>query len=192
MLLTASHVYSKATSEQSTELVWTGPTTPFVSARRTEQALLQVISTAERTLFITSFVAYDVSTIVKALNAANERGVMISILLELSQEKGGSLNFDTIEKMRIQVLQPNFMYGIIKIMNIMADVFMQKLLLLMLGSALSLVQTLLGMLWKNIEAGVLISGGSIPRQLNEHLFPLLKLKLSAWFDNATSMASVTY
>ena len=103
MLLTASHVYSKATSEQSTELVWTGPTTPFVSARRTEQALLQVISTAERTLFITSFVAYDVSTIVKALNAANERGVMISILLELSQEKGGSLNFDTIEKMRIQV-----------------------------------------------------------------------------------------
>lgn len=31
-------------------------------------------------------------------------------------------------------------------MNIMADVFMQKLLLL--GSALSLVQTLLGMLWK--------------------------------------------
>ncbi|MDH8404792.1 phospholipase, partial [Klebsiella pneumoniae] len=39
----------------------------------------------------------------KALNAANERGVMISILLELSQEKGGSLNFDTIEKMRIQV-----------------------------------------------------------------------------------------
>lgn len=65
--------------------------------------MLQVISTAERTLFITSFVAYDVSTIVKALNAANERGVMISILLELSQDKGGSLNFDTIEKMRIQV-----------------------------------------------------------------------------------------
>lgn len=83
--------------------MWTGPTTPFGSARRTEQALLQVISTAERTLFITSFVAYDVSTIMKALNAANERGVMISILLELSQEKGGSLNFDTIEKMRIQV-----------------------------------------------------------------------------------------
>lgn len=53
-------------------------------------------------------------------------------------------------------------------MNIMADVFMKKLLLL--GSALSLVQTLLGMLWKNIEDGVIISGGSIPRQLNEHLF----------------------
>ena len=70
MLIAASHVYTKAASEQSTELVWTGPTTPFVSARRTEQALLQVINSAEQSLFITSFVAYDVSTIVKALNAA--------------------------------------------------------------------------------------------------------------------------
>src|SRR5690554_6433434 len=67
MLLAASHVYTKAATEQSTELVWTGPTTPFVSARRTEQALLQVINSAEQSLFITSFVAYDVPTIVKAL-----------------------------------------------------------------------------------------------------------------------------
>ena len=29
----------KTISGQSIELVWTGPTTPFVSARRTEQAL---------------------------------------------------------------------------------------------------------------------------------------------------------
>jgi cardiolipin synthase A/B len=49
MLLAAGHVFTKATSQQSTELVWTGPTTPFVSARRTEQALLQVINAAEQT-----------------------------------------------------------------------------------------------------------------------------------------------
>ncbi|EBX2980520.1 DISARM system phospholipase D-like protein DrmC [Salmonella enterica] len=184
MLLTASHVYSKATSEQSTELVWTGPTTPFVSARRTEQALLQVISTAERTLFITSFVAYDVSTIVKALNAANERGVMISILLELSQEKGGSLNFDTIEKMRIQVPsaklyvwnnKDNEYYGgcvhakvAVAVAVAVADArecFITSANLT--GYAME----------KNIEAGVLISGGSIPRQLNEHLFYLIKTKI---------------
>jgi phosphatidylserine/phosphatidylglycerophosphate/cardiolipin synthase-like enzyme len=103
MLIAASHVYAKAASEQSTELVWTGPTTPFVSARRTEQALLQVINSAEQSLFITSFVAYDVSTIVKALNAANDRGVAISMLLELSQEHGGSITFDAIGKMRMLV-----------------------------------------------------------------------------------------
>ena len=91
MLLAASYVYTKAASEQSAELVWTGPTTPFVSARRTEQALLQVINSAEQSLFITSFVAYDVSTIVKALNVAAERGVTITMLLESSQDHGHGL-----------------------------------------------------------------------------------------------------
>lgn len=59
MLLAASHAFENVSRRQSTELVWTGPTTPFVSARRTEQALLQVIDAAKQTLFVTSFVAYD-------------------------------------------------------------------------------------------------------------------------------------
>src|SRR5690606_4780333 len=103
MLLAAGHVFTKATNQQSTELVWTGPTTPFVSARRTEQALLQVINAAKKALFITSFVAYDVASIVKALNLANERGVVISMLLESSLEHGGSITFDVVGKMKTLV-----------------------------------------------------------------------------------------
>ncbi|MDP4537877.1 phospholipase, partial [Alkalimonas collagenimarina] len=53
MLLTASHVNEIGINNQRTELVWTGPVTPFVSARRTEQALIEVISSAEKTLFLT-------------------------------------------------------------------------------------------------------------------------------------------
>ncbi|HBT4642724.1 TPA: phospholipase [Klebsiella aerogenes] len=178
MLLTASHVYSKATSEQSIELVWTGPTTPFVSARRTEQALLQVISTAERTLFITSFVAYDVSTIVKALNAANERGVMISILLELSQEKGGSLNFDTIEKMRMQVPSARLYVWHNKANEYYGGCVHAKVAVADVYECFITSANLTGhAMEKNIEAGVLISGGSIPKQLNEHLFSLIKTKV---------------
>lgn len=178
MLLTASHVYSRATSEQSTELVWTGPTTPFVSARRTEQALLQVISTAERTLFITSFVAYDVSTIVKALNAANERGVIISILLELSQEKGGSLNFDTIEKMRMQVPSAKLYVWHNKDNQYYGGCVHAKVAVADARECFITSANLTGYaMEKNIEAGVLIYGGSIPRQLNEHLFSLIKTKV---------------
>ncbi len=178
MLLTASHVYSKATSEQSTELVWTGPTTPFVSARRTEQALLQVIGTAERTLFITSFVAYDVSTIVKALNTANERGVMISILLELSQEKGGSLSFDTIEKMRIQVPSAKLYVWNNKDNEYYGGCVHAKVAVADARECFITSANLTGYaMEKNIEAGVLISGGGIPRQLNEHLFSLIKTKV---------------
>ena len=174
MLLAASHVYKKVVSEQSTELVWTGPTTPFVSARRTEQALLQVINSAEQSLIITSFVAYDVSTIVKAMNAANDRGVVISMLLELSQEQGGNISFDAIGKMKNLVpaaslyawreKDDQFSGGSVHAKVAVAD---GKLCFItsanLTGHAME----------KNMEAGVLISGGRIAKQLDEHLRSLI-------------------
>lgn len=170
MLLAASHVYTKAASEQSTELVWTGPTTPVVSARRTEQALLQVINAAEKTLFITSFVAYDVSTIVKALNAASDRGVVISMLLELSQEHGGSIAFDAIGRMKTLVPSArlyawrdkadSFSDGRVHAKIAVADGRMCFVTSANLtGHAME----------KNMEAGVLISGDPLPGQLHRHL-----------------------
>lgn len=178
MLLAAGHVFTKATNQQSTELVWTGPTTPFVSARRTEQALLQVINAAEQTLFITSFVAYDVSTIVKALNAAIDRGVVISMLLELSQDHGGSITCDAIGKMKIRVpagklyawrdRTEQFSAGSVHAKVAVADgriCFITSANLT--GYAME----------RNMEAGVLITGGDVPRQLNEHLQSLIETKV---------------
>jgi phosphatidylserine/phosphatidylglycerophosphate/cardiolipin synthase-like enzyme len=178
MLLAAGHVFTKATNQQSTELVWTGPTTPFVSARRTEQALLQVINAAEQTLFITSFVAYDVSTIVKALNAANDRGVVISMLLELSQDHGGSITFDAIGKMKALVPSAKlyawrdkaeqFSGGSVHAKVAIADgVICFVTSANLTGHAMD----------KNMEAGILLSGGSIPEMLSKHLTALTELNL---------------
>lgn len=178
MLLAASHAFENVSKHQATELVWTGPTTPFVSARRTEQALLQVINAAEQTLFITSFVAYDVSTIVKALNAANDRGVVISMLLELSQDHGGSITFDAIGKMRTLVPAARlyawrdkadpFSDGRVHAKVAVADGRMCFITSANLtGHAME----------KNMEAGVLISGGHIPRLLDDHLRSLVDTKL---------------
>ncbi|EOF7684342.1 MULTISPECIES: DISARM system phospholipase D-like protein DrmC [Pseudomonadota] len=177
MLLAAGHVFTKATNQQSTELVWTGPTTPFVSARRTEQALLQVINAAEQTLFITSFVAYDVSTIVKALNAANDRGVVISMLLELSQDHGGSITFDAIGKMRTLVPAARlyawrdkadpFSDGRVHAKVAVADGKMCFITSANLtGHAME----------QNMEVGVLLTGGQIPKLLLDHLQALVGTK----------------
>ena len=178
ILLAAGHVFIKAASQQSTEFVWTGPTTPFVSARRTEQALLQVINAAEQNLFITSFVAYDVSTIVKAMNAASGRGVVISMLLELSQDHGGSITFDAIGKMRTLVPTARlyswrdkadpFSDGRVHAKVAVADGRMCFITSANLtGHAME----------KNMEAGVLISGGRIAKQLDEHLRSLVDTKI---------------
>ena len=180
MLLAASHALVNASRQQSIELVWTGPTTPFVSPRRTEQALLQVIRTAKRNLFVTSFVAYDVSTIVKALNDAGTRGVSISMLLESSQNQGGTITFDAIAHMKTLVpalrlymwrdKTDPFFDGRVHAKVAVADGRMCFITSANLtGHAME----------KNMEAGVLISGGAIPRVLEEHLCALITTNVIA-------------
>lgn len=174
MLLAAGHVVTKVANQQSMELVWTGPTTPFVSARRTEQALLQVINTAEQTLFITSFVAYDVSTIVKALNAAAARDVAISMLLELSQDHGGSISFDAIGKMSALVPAAK-LYAWRDKADLFADGRVHAKVAVADGRMCFITSANLTghAMEKNMEAGVLISGGHIPRLLDDHLRSLI-------------------
>ena len=178
MLHAASHVLNKVDSRQSIELVWTGPTTPFVSARRTEQALLQVINAAAHTLFITSFVAYDVSSIVKALNAATERGVVILMLLELSQDHGGSITFDAIGKMKMLVPSAR-LYAWRDKIDPFSDGSVHAKVAVADGNICFITSAnLTGFaMEKNMEAGVLISGGRIPRLLDEHLRSLIDTKV---------------
>lgn len=177
MLLAASHVFTKAASQQSTELVWTGPTTPFVSARRTEQALLQVINAAEHNLFITSFVAYDVSTIVKALNAASDRGVLISMLLELSQDHGGSITFDAIGKMRTLV-PTSRLYAWRDKADPFSDGRVHAKVAVADGKVCFITSANLTghAMERNMEAGVLIAGGHIPKLLDDHLRSLVETR----------------
>ena len=174
MLLAASHVFAKTTAQQSTELVWTGPTTPFISARRTEQVLLQVINAAKSTLFITSFVAYDVSSIVKALNDASDRGVIISMLLESSKAHGGSVTIDVIGKMKTLVPAARIYAwqkkaGQFSEGSVHAKVAVADESICFITSA-----NLTGFaMEKNMEAGILVSGGQLPSLLERHLNALV-------------------
>lgn len=174
MLLAASHVAAKVARQQSIELVWTGPTTPFVSTRRTEQALLQVISSAQSTLFITSFVAYDVSSIVAALNEASGRGVSISMLLELSQEHGGSIALDVIGKMR-NLVPAARLYGWLSKQWEFADGRVHAKVAVADGTVCFITSANLTRyaMERNMEAGLLISGGHVPQMLNDHLSSLV-------------------
>ena len=174
MLVASSHVMRQAAAEQSIELVWTGPTTPFVSARRTEQALLQVINAATQTVFITSFVAYDISAIVKSFNAAIDRGVELSMLLELSQVQGGNVSIDGIGKMRMLVPKAHLYAWHDK-----ADAFLEGSVHAKIAVADGQVcfitsANLTGYaMEKNMEAGVLLVGGDLPRVMEKHLRSLV-------------------
>lgn len=178
MLLAASHAFSHAIARQTTELVWTGPKTPFVSARRTEQALLQVINAAQHGLFITSFVAYDVSTIVKALNAASERGVVVSMLLELSKQQGGNITFDVLGKMKVLVPTAK-LYAWRDKAEPFTDGSVHAKVAVADGETCFITSANLTgyAMDRNMEAGVLITGGQVPLLLYDHLHALVQTKL---------------
>jgi cardiolipin synthase A/B len=178
MLLAASHAFENVSKHQSTELVWTGPTTPFVSARRTEQALLQVIGAAKQTLFITSFVAYDVSTIVRALNDASTRGVSISMLFESSQDDGGSISFDVIGRMQTLVPAAKLFAWRERVAPF-ADGRVHAKVAAADGRVCFITSANLTghAMEQNMEAGVLITSGQIPMLLLEHLQALVDTRV---------------
>jgi len=178
MLLAASHVVGQVAAEQSIELVWTGPTTPFVSARRTEQALLQVINAARQTIFITSFVAYDVPGIVKSLNLATDRGVEVVMLLESSHDHGGNVSIDGIGKMRSLVPQAR-LYAWREKADPFVDGSVHAKVAVADGTVCFITSANLTgyAMERNMEAGVLIDGGCIPERLGAHLRALIDARV---------------
>lgn len=174
MLLGASEARQRVERELSVELVWTGPTTRYVPTRRTEQVLLDLIAGATKDFFLVSFVAYDVPTVVTALNEAASRGVRIRMLLEASVSHGGTLNYDQAATMRASVptaelftwkeKQEPFIDGKVHAKVAVVDgvrAFITSANLT--GHALE----------KNMEAGVLIHGGQVPGLLSGHLNALI-------------------
>jgi cardiolipin synthase len=170
MLIGATAAYHHAKAEQEIELVWTGPSSKLIATRKTEQALLQVIDAAESRLFITSFVAYDVASIMKALERAIARGVKVSMLLEASDKHGGGVTIDAIGKMKVALptarifswaeKSDGFSGGKVHAKVAVADeIFCFISSANLTGHAME----------KNMEAGVLIRGGATPRDLQRHL-----------------------
>jgi phosphatidylserine/phosphatidylglycerophosphate/cardiolipin synthase-like enzyme len=174
MLVATANGHQKFNSLQQIELVWTGPTTPVVPARRTEQVLLQVINAAQKSLFITSFVAYDVSNVVQAINAAAYRGVQVKMLLESSQGHGGSIEMDVIGAMRSVIPRAaffawgekagEFINGRVHAKVVVADA--QTCFITSANLTAYAME-------RNMESGVLITGGHIPQQLDQHLCALI-------------------
>lgn len=178
ILVGATYTRLQAQRDSNVELVWTGPTTPFVATRRTEQVLLDLIQHAKSELFIVSFVAYDVPSVIMAINAAIDRGVATRILVESSLTHGGSLLVDPVATMRscvpsallyIWTDRPHpFTNGRVHAKLAVADertAFLTSANLT--GHALE----------KNMEAGILVTGGHVPASLRAHLHALIETRV---------------
>ncbi|MFA0888187.1 MAG: DISARM system phospholipase D-like protein DrmC [Synergistales bacterium] len=178
MMLGVSATFEKKAREGSLELVWTGPKTPYVPTRRTEQVLLQLIGGAKNHIFLASFVVHELPTIVLTLQEAMTRGVKVQMLLESSKGEGGSLSIDIIGKMR-EVLPSAEVYAWKKKDGLFAEGKVHAKIVVSDGREAFVTSANLTKyaLEKNIEAGVLIHGGQLPEELAMHLEYLIKTKV---------------
>lgn len=175
ILLSSSHTLAKVNENQKIELVLTGPETAFVNSRKTEQVLLDLIANAENELFLVSFVAKGCESLLKAIIAATDRGVNVSVLMESSKLHGGTLDQDPISIFEQSDYQKVNLYRWInKSSNFQGGKIHAKIAVADKQRAFISSANFTGhAMVKNFEAGVLLTGGNIPCDVHEHLSALV-------------------
>ena len=176
----ASATVSYLDEKESVEMVWTGPPTGLVPIRHTEQVLLEVIESANKDLFLVSFVAYNVEHIIKAIQKAEAKGVQINILLESSKSEGGKVDIDSIHIFQNRISsaniyqwksdanEPGTQIGAVHAKCAVAD------------SSIAFITSAnltMAAMEHNMELGVLIRGGDLPKKLQRHLESLVVTEL---------------
>jgi cardiolipin synthase A/B len=167
-------------SRQTTELVWTGPSTPVVPVRRTEQVLSDLIRCAERRLTMTSFGIFQVPRLVEELERSLERGVALRIVLGDRE----SHSTQEIDRQRHQLgreiaaqatllqwppeRRPRDDQGHAGLMHVKAAVADSRVAFL---TSANLTEAALE---RNMELGVLIRGGMVPASIDRLIDALVE------------------
>jgi phosphatidylserine/phosphatidylglycerophosphate/cardiolipin synthase-like enzyme len=178
-LLTTSNLLVNYSEATKTDLVWTGPNTQIIPLRRTDQALLQVINSAKRDLLIVSFAVYKINFVVEALQKATLRDVNITIVLESEEESEGKLSIDGLDTIgKALNEQANFYVWPKKNRKKAPDgsrgVLHAKLALadshFLFTTSANLTSHAMAL---NMELGVLIQGGELPKNVDRHFLKLI-------------------
>lgn len=180
LLLGTSYGFNNASNSQSTELVWTGPDANLFPVRRSEQVLLDLINSAQDTLFIVSFVLVNIPNVEEAIIKALERGVNVRMLLE-SEDKESSTNFhETLNRLYTNI--PNiklFIWPRKNRENINGGFARVHAKCAVADSRLAFITSAnltAAALDRNIEIGVYIEGGSIPEDIFSQLSSMINSK----------------
>ncbi|WP_158884564.1 DISARM system phospholipase D-like protein DrmC [Amycolatopsis anabasis] len=179
--------YAQHAASVEVETVWSGPSSHSVPVRATAQALIQVVTEATSELLLMTYSAKPHEPLREALASAIERGVQVTVVVETLQGAGSALAGaePAAAFARINGLQP-WHWPVSKRsepgskMHAKLAVADRRVLLV---SSANLTQS---GVQKNIEAGVLIRGGSAPVRVAEHI---VELKSKGMLDRLTVSGS---
>ncbi|MFC9295664.1 DISARM system phospholipase D-like protein DrmC [Streptomyces sp. NPDC057011] len=156
--------------------VWSGPSTPAVPVCATAQVLVEVINEAQHELLAMTYAARPYPVLTRALTEAAGRGVRTHVVVETLAGAGGLLSgsepadaFASVPGLQLWAwARGPAEHGRSRQHAKLAVADRRTLLL---GSA-NLTESAAR---RNIEAGVLVTGGEAPRRTAEHIVELQRL-----------------
>ena len=166
--------YARAAARQQVESVWSGPHSHTVPVRSTEQALVDLIGAAGDQLWLMTYSARPHPPVITALCAARERGVRVRVVVETLKGAAGALAGREPGAAFLGVPGVELWHWPVparpeQSARMHAKVAVADRRELLVSSA-NLTQS--GTV-TNIEAGLLVRGGSAPRRAAEHLDALV-------------------
>src|SRR5271165_5469849 len=170
-LRTAARAQRSREADQSVEIVWTGPRSEEVSFRHTEQAILQVLNSAQSRILLVSYAVYSIPNIQEAVVRAAKRGVRITVVVETPDKLDVQNEYSTLQALGDDVAKCSTVYywpkenrkadasGKLGILHVKCVVGDGRWLLL---SSANLTKYAFSL---NMELGVLITGGMAPQTI---------------------------
>ncbi len=173
-LRTAALTAERMRSASSLEVVWTGPTSNEVPVRQSAQVLERLIDDARRRIIIVSFAAYKVASVERGLRDAAGRGVAIDLVLETEGDSKGELKQDAAEAFDALAGIAAFWVWPAASRPPAGGVLHAKAAIRDTSAALVTSANFTGRaLERNMELGLLITGGPVPRRLADHFDALM-------------------
>ncbi len=175
----AAEVFARADGARRVELAWTGPSPLGSTLRRIDQALLDLLRSAEHRITLATFVAGHVPQVTAALIDALRRGVQVRALLETPDDSEGRIAAAPIDTLRDVVAagalllewplarRPRDERGRVASMHAKFAVVDDAVLVAsanLTGSALT----------RNLEIGVVLREPGLAARLEQHLDTLLE------------------
>lgn len=184
-LLTAAHAEKADRDEMSIELVWTGPESGTAPFRRTEQAIRQVLDSATKQITVVSYAVYRIPFICEALVRAAQRGVRITVIVETPDRVTGVKEYNTLQALGSEVAacssvfywpkekRPQADLGKIGILHVKCAVADSRWLFLSSANLTEYAFTI------NMELGLLVTGGNLPKQIEQHFDRMIQMGVLA-------------
>ncbi len=167
----------RSRERESLEIVWTGPATSFVTARHTSAVLFQLIGEAQSRITIFSFAAYYIKDLPGTLRDASQRGVEVRLVLETASNSAGKLSFDGSQSLSSLVGIAEF-YVWPAARRDPGAVMHAKFVSIDRSAALITSANLTEFgIGRNLELGIVVRGGRLPRHLADHVDRLIQGKV---------------